>query len=130
MSISSSLSTLSGCSTESQRLVTSQTRPHLPPIDYEDPDSGTGDSDCEFRNSDSSSFERKDLSDWTSSDILHWLDTIGLSEYRDAFRKGRIDGRSLSAFDRTAFTQLGVTRIAHRQMMENSIRHFLSNNNH
>lgn len=67
--------------------------------------------------------------EWTCVEVLCWLDALGLSEYRDAFRTRRISGRALSKFDRTAFTQLGVTRIGHRQKMETSIRNFLNNNN-
>ena len=78
---------------------------------------------------DGRSFERKEIVSWSPVDVLHWLDSLGLDEYRDAFRSRRVSGVALSKFDRTAFTQLGVTRIAHRQKMESSIRSFLTNNN-
>ncbi|CAI4232535.1 unnamed protein product [Auanema sp. JU1783] len=128
MSVTSSLSTLSGCSADSSS-NNKTFRPILPPVDYDDPDSGTGDSDGEFRNADHCSFERKDVISWSCGEVLAWLDAIGLSEYRDAFRSRHISGCALSKFDRTAFTQLGVTRIAHRQKMETSIRNYLNNNN-
>lgn len=66
---------------------------------------------------------------WSPTEVLHWLDSLSLDEYREAFRSRRISGLALSKFDRAAFTQLGVTRIAHRQKMESSIRSFLNNNN-
>ncbi|PAV61723.1 hypothetical protein WR25_11144 isoform B [Diploscapter pachys] len=123
MSISSSLSsTLSASSMDGPPKCI----PTVPPIDYEDPDSGTGDSDGELRNADGSSFDRKGVIDWSCADVLAWLDWLGLSEYRDAFRSRGINGRTLRRFDRAAFTQLGVTRIAHRQQMESSIRTFLA----
>ena len=75
---------------------------------------------------DGSSFDRKGVIDWSCADVLAWLDWLGLSEYRDAFRSRGVDGRTLRRFDRAAFTQLGVTRIAHRQQMESSIRTFLA----
>ncbi|VDM72789.1 unnamed protein product, partial [Strongylus vulgaris] len=47
MSVSSTLSTLSGCSSESR--PTPSQIPVLPPIDYDDPDSGTGGSDSDVQ---------------------------------------------------------------------------------
>ncbi|PIO61823.1 hypothetical protein TELCIR_16639 [Teladorsagia circumcincta] len=96
MSVSSTLSTLSGCSSESR--PTPSLIPVVPPVDYDDPDSGTGGSDS---------------------------DTQRLDEYLAAFQARRVDGRALMNCDRAAFTQLGVTRIAHRQKMEASLRRYM-----
>ncbi|WKX94464.1 hypothetical protein Q1695_011607 [Nippostrongylus brasiliensis] len=98
MSVSSTLSTLSGCSSESR--PTPSLIPVVPPVDYDDPDSGTGGSDSDMQR---------------------------LEEYLPAFQMRRVDGRALSNCDRTAFTQLGVTRIAHRQKMEASLRRYMGN---
>ncbi|VDO49318.1 unnamed protein product [Haemonchus placei] len=97
MSVSSTLSTLSGCSSESRPTTLI---PVVPPVDYDDPDSGTGGSDSDMQR---------------------------LDEYMSAFQARRVDGRALMNCDRTAFTQLGVTRIAHRQKMEASLRRYMGN---
>ncbi|KAK5968954.1 SAM domain-containing protein, partial [Trichostrongylus colubriformis] len=71
MSVSSTLSTLSGCSSESR--PTPSLIPVVPPIDYDDPDSGTGGSDSDMQNAEGGSFERKVLLKWTCADALQWL---------------------------------------------------------
>uniref|UniRef100_A0A912M3P2 SH3 and multiple ankyrin repeat domains protein 3-like n=1 Tax=Haemonchus contortus TaxID=6289 RepID=A0A912M3P2_HAECO len=124
MSVSSTLSTLSGCSSESRSTTLI---PVVPPIDYDDPDSGTGGSDSDMQNAEGGSFERKILLKWTCADAIQWLISLGLDEYMSAFQARRVDGRALTNCDRTAFTQLGVTRIAHRQKMEASLRRYMGN---
>ncbi len=59
---------------------------------------------------------------WSVDDVCHWLDCLYLSEYKRRFAAANIDGQSLLRFDRAAFTRLGVTRIAHRITMENSLK--------
>lgn len=51
MSVTSTMSTLSGCSSNEGKLSGGRRiiEPPLPPIDYDDPDSGTGDSDGDDR---------------------------------------------------------------------------------
>uniref|UniRef100_A0A8R1ISJ0 SAM domain-containing protein n=1 Tax=Caenorhabditis japonica TaxID=281687 RepID=A0A8R1ISJ0_CAEJA len=71
------------------------------------------------------SFEHKKVDVWTVEDVIGWLTSLRLSEYSPAFRTQRIDGRSLRQCDRSRFTQLGVTRIAHRQVIESALRGLL-----
>ncbi|KAE9550115.1 hypothetical protein FO519_006675 [Halicephalobus sp. NKZ332] len=123
-----------------------------PPVDYEDPDSGTGDSDHDDRSAASGTsqlsgnstttgssvqenfssinshgdFRIKDLISWTIHDVVAWLQYLDLDEYQHAFIQREISGADLLNFDRTKFTQLGVTRISHRQCMEQSLRSFSS----
>ncbi|RCN26064.1 hypothetical protein ANCCAN_28216 [Ancylostoma caninum] len=78
-----------------------------------------------FADAESGAFERKVLLKWTCADALQWLISLGLEEYLAAFRARRVDGKALSKCDRAAFTQLGVTRIAHRQKMEASLRRYM-----
>lgn len=61
---------------------------------------------------------------WSVADVCDWLDSLYLSEYKRGFSRSNVDGRRLSNCDRTQFTQLGVTRIAHRIAMENSLKQF------
>lgn len=97
----------------------------IPPVDYDDdPDSGTGDSDGEIRCSEIS-FEHKKVDVWSVDDVIGWLSSLHLSEYTPAFRSQRINGRCLRQCDRSRFTQLGVTRIAHRQIIESALRGLL-----
>ncbi|GMS83942.1 hypothetical protein PENTCL1PPCAC_6117 [Pristionchus entomophagus] len=126
MSINSSMSTLSETSSASG---SRRGEPPLPPVDYDDPDSGTGESDGDFAASHSSVFDGKSVSDWTVRDVRCWLASLGLlEEYGSAFTRAKVDGQLLHRFDRALYTSLGVTRIAHRQKMENSIKNFINNN--
>ncbi|GMR36196.1 hypothetical protein PMAYCL1PPCAC_06391 [Pristionchus mayeri] len=126
MSINSSMSTLSEASSSSGPR---RGEPPLPPIDYDDPDSGTGESDGDFAASNSSVFDGKSVSEWTVRDVRCWLASLGLlEEYGSAFTRAKVDGQLLHRFDRALYTSLGVTRIAHRQKMENSIKNFINNN--
>lgn len=56
--------------------------------------------------------------------MLNWLNTIGLGEYAANFAARNVLGAELSRFDRAGFTQLGVTRVRHRQTMEASLREY------
>ncbi|CAD5211232.1 unnamed protein product [Bursaphelenchus okinawaensis] len=103
----------------------------IPPADYDDcsdqdscsaPSSLSHDSGHPVTESSNPVFDQKDLSQWTCDDVLDWLHSLGLKEYMVPFSKQRISGQHLIRFDRSKFTQLGVTRIAHRQAMEQSLR--------
>uniref|UniRef100_A0A0N5C4Q7 PDZ domain-containing protein n=1 Tax=Strongyloides papillosus TaxID=174720 RepID=A0A0N5C4Q7_STREA len=98
-----------------------------PPVDYDEPDSGHGDSDQDDKPHILNGYKNKDLINWTVMDVIDWLTSIRMSEYSKNFQKRNIRGADLMIFDRTKFTQLGVTRIAHRQCMEQSLRSFNSN---
>ncbi|GMT13608.1 hypothetical protein PFISCL1PPCAC_4905 [Pristionchus fissidentatus] len=128
MSINSTMSTLSEASSSDLSRRTGS-EPPLPPVDYEDPDSGTGESDGDFSSSATAVFDGKSVSEWTVRDVRCWLASLGLlEEYGSAFTRAKVDGHSLHKFDRALYTSLGVTRIAHRQKMENSIKNFINNN--
>uniref|UniRef100_A0A914Z426 SAM domain-containing protein n=1 Tax=Panagrolaimus superbus TaxID=310955 RepID=A0A914Z426_9BILA len=71
-------------------------------------------------------FRGKELKHWSIEDVIEWLQHLELNEYSNAFIKRNIRGSDLVNFDRTKYTQLGVTRIAHRQCMEQSLRTFIS----
>ncbi|CAD5215421.1 unnamed protein product [Bursaphelenchus xylophilus] len=104
---------------------------HIPPADYDDcsdqdscsaPSSSSNDSGHPITESLNPVFAQKDLSIWTCTDVVDWLHSLGLKEYMVPFSKQRISGQDLIRFDRSKFTQLGVTRISHRQTMEQSLR--------
>lgn len=64
------------------------------------------------------------MNEWKIEDVAEWLDSLDLSEYRSRFMQSNIAGAQLLTCDRTLFTQLGVTRIAHRQLIEQSLKSF------
>uniref|UniRef100_A0A915ITH0 SAM domain-containing protein n=1 Tax=Romanomermis culicivorax TaxID=13658 RepID=A0A915ITH0_ROMCU len=100
--------------------------PEVPPPDYDLVDSGNGsdpdDSNANTRNS--AHFTEKTLHQWTQADVFDWLDSLRMVEYKSAFGNFGVDGRILNFCDRTEFTKLGVTRVAHRVAMENSLRQY------
>lgn len=49
-----------------------------------------------------------------------------LQDYGCLFNENQITGSELVQFDRAKFTRLGVTRIAHRQAMEKSLKDLIS----
>ncbi|VDK57620.1 unnamed protein product [Anisakis simplex] len=164
VSVTSSLSTLSGTSSSYSSNDTRLREKPLPPlpsksalIDYDasedTPDSGMGgdsdsseqttkDSTFERRNYNGTflngdglkaddqnkkvqledAFERKDIWNWTAENVAAWLDSLNLTEYRRGFLDSGVTGKQLLDFDRSDFTRLGVTRIAHRQLIERSIK--------
>lgn len=67
----------------------------------------------------------KSVLDWTTEDVIAWLCTLGLGEHSLKFRQYKVSGRHLLSCDRALFTQLGVTRIAHRQRIERSLKNFI-----
>ncbi|CAJ0945471.1 unnamed protein product, partial [Mesorhabditis belari] len=129
MSVSSGMSTVSGSSSTNNGTIAYRNGhqpPQVPPVDYDDSGNGDSSDNDEMRKaSNGRPFSAKSVKVWTSDDVQQWLISLELSEYSGAFTKRRVDGRALSQMDRTAFTQLGVTRIAHRQRIEHSIRQFV-----
>lgn len=71
-------------------------------------------------------FVSKSLIEWSTANVCEWLSDLKLFEdYGKIFHENRITGAELAKFDRARFTRLGVTRIAHRQAMEKSIKDLL-----
>ncbi|VBB26186.1 unnamed protein product [Acanthocheilonema viteae] len=140
MSLNSTLSTLSGQSLSDRQqrassitLLSSHNKSSVSsPTNCNDdePDSGTGDSDNEptaessnhANSSISNNFVDKQVANWTTDDIVAWLKTLGLSEHSRKFQQFQISGAHLLSFDRSLLTQLGVTRIGHRQLIERSLK--------
>lgn len=76
---------------------------------------------------DTAPFNQKPLIRWTVDDVSDWLDSLYLSEYKHRFARSKVNGSELLKFDRSSYTQLGVTRIAHRITIENSLKKFKPN---
>lgn len=152
LSVSSTLSSLSACSSDlvgvNQHQKLSQ-KPSDPPPDYDEADSGNADDSenedknpCRFNpnyvsfyvskfeliilaiQQNRRSFATKPLLTWTVNDVCLWLDSLYLSEYKRNFARSMVDGCKLMNCGRAQFAQLGVTRIAHRLAMESSLKVF------
>ncbi|CAK5084462.1 unnamed protein product [Meloidogyne enterolobii] len=78
--------------------------------------------EIEFKKQNSGEFKQKAIKEWTCLDVCEWLEYLELSEHCSSFCE--IKGIDLLYFDRSKYTALGVTRIAHRQKMEKSIKDF------
>uniref|UniRef100_A0A914I5U7 Uncharacterized protein n=1 Tax=Globodera rostochiensis TaxID=31243 RepID=A0A914I5U7_GLORO len=68
-------------------------------------------------------FRQKPVESWDFGNVAEWLASLELHGYASAF--GQISGTDLLQFDRAQYTALGVTRIAHRQTMVQSLRSFV-----
>lgn len=73
-----------------------------------------------------SNFQTKKIRDWNVDDVIAWLGSLQLAEHKERFLSARITGKDLLLCNRTFFTRLGVTRIAHRQIIEQSIKNLIS----
>jgi len=56
---------------------------------------------------------------WDQTDVVQWLEAIGMSQYKDDFLDGNIDGRTLLSLRAHDLHDLGVTKSFHmRKMMK------------
>ncbi|XP_078327445.1 uncharacterized protein LOC111102495 isoform X2 [Crassostrea virginica] len=67
-------------------------------------------------------FLSKPLSSWQCLDVLDWLDSIQMAQYKKSFQQHCIDGKKLSGLQRNDYIQLGVTQVGHRMTMERGIK--------
>lgn len=67
-------------------------------------------------------FANKSACDWTCLDVLDWLDSLGLPQYRISFAKASVDGSKLVNMSRNDFLNLGVTQVGHRMSLERSVK--------
>ncbi|XP_048766233.2 SH3 and multiple ankyrin repeat domains protein 3-like isoform X2 [Ostrea edulis] len=67
-------------------------------------------------------FLSKPLSGWQCLDVLDWLDSIQMAQYKKSFQQHCIDGKKLGGLQRNDYIQLGVTQVGHRMSMERAIK--------
>ncbi|GFR66610.1 SH3 and multiple ankyrin repeat domains protein 3 [Elysia marginata] len=67
-------------------------------------------------------FVDKSVGTWSCLDVLDWLDSLGLPQYRTSFAKAHVDGSKLLDMGRTEFIALGVTQVGHRMNLERSVK--------
>ncbi|KAK0056670.1 SH3 and multiple ankyrin repeat domains protein 1-like isoform X3 [Biomphalaria pfeifferi] len=132
----SSLSTLSSEHGDGQNIEDLIAPPPPPPMDYDDlgdqnafippppqfleVDSNANESQTLDKNS--KPFATKSVSTWSCLDVLDWLDSLGLPQYRVSFAKACIDGTKLVDMGRNEFINLGVTQVGHRMNLERSVK--------
>ncbi|XP_052808727.1 SH3 and multiple ankyrin repeat domains protein 2-like isoform X2 [Mya arenaria] len=68
------------------------------------------------------SFGDKPVSDWLCNDVLDWLDSLSMSQYKSSFQRNCIDGKKLLGLSRNHYIDLGVTQVGHRMTIERSIK--------
>ena len=126
-SLVSSLSTLSSLSGDQNEMRSANSG-------YDDliapPPPGFGDDDTstvippppEFGIDKEKAFTRKSVENWLCNDVLDWLDSIKMSQYKKSFQSNCIDGRKLLELTRNDYLKLEVTQVSHRMNIERSIK--------
>lgn len=136
LSLISSLSTLSTLSTSSTEHPIEIVPP--PPSGFEDKaspvstDQGFEESfispppqfDSSMKNAASTknSFRNKPVEDWFYVDVLDWLESVQMNQYKVNFANHCIDGKKLLNLKRNDYITLGVTQVGHRMNLERSIK--------
>lgn len=91
-----------------------------PPPEFLEIDSNANETKTMDKNS--KPFTSKPVSDWSCMDVLDWLDSLNLPQYRISFAKAQINGSKLMNMGRNEFINLGVTQVGHRMNLERSVK--------
>ena len=67
-------------------------------------------------------FAVKSVASWSCMDVLDWLESLGLPQYRVTFAKAGVDGSKLVVMGRNEFINLGVSQVGHRMNLERSVK--------
>ncbi|XP_035381373.1 SH3 and multiple ankyrin repeat domains protein 2 isoform X1 [Electrophorus electricus] len=67
-------------------------------------------------------FASKPVPLWTKHDVADWLESLNLSEHRDAFMDNEIEGSHLPSLQKEDLIDLGVTRVGHRMNIERALK--------
>ncbi|KAM3870033.1 SH3 and multiple ankyrin repeat domains protein 2b [Diretmus argenteus] len=67
-------------------------------------------------------FISKHLQLWSKADVADWLDSLNLSEHREAFLDNDIEGSHLPSLQKDDLIDLGVTRVGHRMNIERALK--------
>ena len=115
-SLVSSLSTLSSLSGEG-RVNGLDDVIAPPPPGFDDNDTSLIPPPPEFGNK-TKTFHDKMVVQWLCNDVLDWLDSLSMSQYKKEFQRQCIDGKRLLGLSRNNFIDLGVTQVGHRMIIE------------
>lgn len=98
-----------------------------PPPGFDDGDTTVIPPPPEFGNDNSGkkfskTFNEKPVDQWLCNDVLDWLDSLNMSQYKSSFQRNCIDGQKLVSLSRNNYIDLGVTQVGHRMNLERSIK--------
>lgn len=68
------------------------------------------------------SFDTKPVDLWLCNDVLDWLDSLKMPQYKRQFQERCINGKKLIGLSRNDYIELGVTQVGHRMSLERSIK--------
>lgn len=66
-------------------------------------------------------YKSKPLAQWTVSDVSHWLRSVSMDEYVQAFHDNQIRGLHLAEMTKDDFKELGVLPLGHRLTLANAV---------
>ncbi|KAL3882996.1 hypothetical protein ACJMK2_029296, partial [Sinanodonta woodiana] len=75
-------------------------------------------------------FASKPVESWLCNDVLDWLDSLNMGQYKSSFQQNSIDGKHLVSFTRNNYIELGVTQVGHRMNLERSIKKLAMHQSH
>ena len=67
-------------------------------------------------------FVSKAVLSWQCLDVLDWLDSLSMSQYKNSFQNHCINGKKLLNLSRNDYIELGVAQVGHRMNLERSIK--------
>ncbi|XP_034153324.1 SH3 and multiple ankyrin repeat domains protein 2 isoform X3 [Esox lucius] len=67
-------------------------------------------------------FASKPVEMWSKLDVGDWLDSLNLSEHKEAFMDNEIEGAHLPSLQKEDLIDLGVTRVGHRMNIERALK--------
>ena len=70
-------------------------------------------------------FQQKAVNTWGCEDVLDWLDSLDMSQYKPSFARNGVDGQRLQALERNDYIELGVTQVGHRMDLQRSIKRLM-----
>ena len=70
-------------------------------------------------------FLQKAVDQWQCNDVLDWLDSLDMGQYKPSFARNAVDGQRLQALERNDYIELGVTQVGHRMDLQRSIKRLL-----
>lgn len=92
-----------------------------PPPGFDDNDNSVIPPPPEFGNK-GKTYNDKVIDQWLCNDVLDWLDSLSMSQYKTNFQRKCIDGKKLLALTRNSYIDLGVTQVGHRMTIERAIK--------
>ena len=70
-------------------------------------------------------FQQKAVDAWRCEDVLDWLDSLDMSQYKPSFARNAVNGKCLQSLERNDYIELGVTPVGHRMDLQRSIKRLM-----